>query len=190
MSEQLREWLSLGEYNRQVQAAAQGAGLHARALLDQHNSLDRQLKQQDAAASVARLRQLSGHHKTLTGLDQRLQDTKELVTVYQRWSALVEGRRRAVLHLMLGSLAAIVGILLATVLLNGTIRRSFRQADRRRLHQVRVIARITLQVAAVALILLILFGPPTQLSTLIGLVTAGLAVVMKDFIWPFSVGSL
>src|ERR1019366_4687804 len=59
------------------------------------------------------------------------------------------------------------------------------QTDGQRLHQLRVIARITLQVVAVLLILLILFGPPTQLSTIIGLVTAGLTVAMKDFIVAF-----
>jgi small-conductance mechanosensitive channel len=32
---------------------------------------------------------------------------------------------------------------------------------------------------------LIVFGPPSQLSTAIGLITAGLAVVMKDFIVAF-----
>jgi hypothetical protein len=82
--------------------------------------------------------------------------------------------------LILRSLAAILGILLATVLLNGAMRHAFRQVDRHRLHQLRVIARITLQVAAVLLILLVLFGPPTQLSTIIGLVTAGLTVVMSS----------
>ena len=72
MSEQLREWLSLGEYDRQLQAAAQQAAAHARTLLDRHNTLERQLPDQpDAAASVARLRQLSEQHKTLAGLDQR-----------------------------------------------------------------------------------------------------------------------
>jgi small-conductance mechanosensitive channel len=50
---------------------------------------------------------------------------------------------------------------------------------------VRAIARIALQAVAVLLILLILFGPPTQLSALIGLVTAGLTVALKDFIVAF-----
>ena len=186
LSEQIREWLSLGAYQRQLQAAAQPAALHARTLLDQHNTLQRQLPDQpSAAASVARLRQLSGRQKTLTSLDQREQDTSQLVTVYQRWSGLVETRRRAVLHVMLRSLAAILGILLAAVLLNGAMGHAFRQTDRRRLHQMRVIVRTTLQVAAALLILFVLFGPPTQISTMIGLVTAGLTVVMKDFIVAF-----
>jgi small-conductance mechanosensitive channel len=186
MSEQLRNWLSLGEYHLQLQAAAQQAAAHAQTLLSQHSTLEQQLPNQpDAAASVARLRQLSEQHKTLTGLDQRVQDTKQLATVYQSWSALVENRQRTVLHLMLRSLAAMLGILLVAVLLNGAMRHAFRRTDRHRLHQLRVIARITLQVAAVLLILLILFGPPTQLSTMIGLVTAGFTVVMKDFIVAF-----
>jgi hypothetical protein len=186
MSEQLRNWLSLGEYRRQLQAAAQQAAAHAQTQLSQHGTLEHQLPNQpDAAASVARLRQLSEQHKTLAGLDQRMQDTKQLATVYQGWSALVENRRRTVLHLMLRSLAAILGILLAAVLLNGAMRHAFRRTDRHRLHQLRVITRIALQVAAVLLILLILFGPPTQLSTMIGLVTAGFTVVMKDFIVAF-----
>jgi hypothetical protein len=140
MREQFLSWRSLREYNRQLQAAAQQAGLQTRTLLDQHNALERQLPNQpDAAGSVALLRQLSAQHKTLTGLDQRVQDTNQLVIVYQRWSALVENRERAVLHLMQGSLAAILGILLAAVLLNIGIGRAFSQTDRRRNHQVLVI---------------------------------------------------
>ena len=186
MSEQLREWLALGDYLGRLQVAAQQAAAHAGTLLDQHNALEHQLPNQPGAeASLASLRQLSGQRKKLTGLDQRVEDARQLVAVYRSWSALVENRRRTVLHLTLRSLADILFILLATLLLNSAIRRFLHQTDRHRLHQLRVIARITLQVAAVLLILLILFGPPTQLSTIIGLVTAGLTVAMKDFIVAF-----
>jgi len=184
--EQLQAWFSIGDYDRQLQDAKQHAAAHARALLTQHDTLERQLSvPPDASASVAHLKQISAQRKQLTSLDQRIQDTKQLGTVYQRWSTLVETRRREVLHVLLRSLAAIIGILLVTVLLNGVIRHAFRETDRRRVHQLRMIARIALQVAAVLLILLLVFGPPTQLSTMIGLVTAGLTVVMKDFIMAF-----
>jgi len=186
MSEQVRAWLALREYNRQLQAAAQQAALQSQTLLDQHTTLQRQLPgQPDASVSVAHLRQMAAWQKTLTGLEQRAEDTKQLVATYQRWSVHVVNRQRSVLHRIERSLAAIFGILLAAVLLNSAIRFAFSQAERRRLHQVRVIARITLQVAVVLLILLILFGPPTQLSTMIGLITAGLTVAMKDFIVAF-----
>jgi small-conductance mechanosensitive channel len=186
MSEQLRVWFSLGEYNGQLQAAAQEAALQSQALLYQHNALQPQPSGQvDAEASVTLLRQMGERQKTLTGLEQRVEDTKQLVTAYQRWGALVLNRRRSILHLIERSLAAIFGIALAAVLLNRVIRLAFSKGDRRRLHQVRVIARITVQVAAVLLILLVVFGQPTQLSTIIGLVTAGLTVAMKDFIVAF-----
>jgi small-conductance mechanosensitive channel len=185
MSEQLRAWLSLSEYNRQLQVAAQQAAVQSQTLLDQYNTLQRQLPRQPDASALARLRHMAARQKTLTGLEQRVEDTKQLVTTYQRWSALIVNRQRSVLHLNERSLAAIFGILLAAVLLNGAIRFGFSPTDRRRLHQVRVIARITLQVAAVVSILLVLFGPPTQLSTMIGLITAGLTVAMKDFIVAF-----
>jgi small-conductance mechanosensitive channel len=128
---------------------------------------------------------MAARQKTITGLDERASDTRQLAAVYQNWTALVANRRRAVVHLIVGSLAAILGILLVAVLLNIAMRRAFIHADRRRIHQMRVITRIALQVAAVLLILLIIFGPPTQLSTMIGLITAGLTVVMKDFIMAF-----
>jgi small-conductance mechanosensitive channel len=128
---------------------------------------------------------MGGRQKTLTGLEQRLEDTKQLATAYQRWGVVVLTRRRSVLHLIERSLVTIFGISLAAVLLNSAIGLAFNKGDRRRRHQVRVIARITLQVAAVLLILLVIFGQPTQLSTIIGLVTAGLTVAMKDFIVAF-----
>jgi small-conductance mechanosensitive channel len=186
MSEQLRQWLSLREYNNQLQAAAQQAALQSQTLLKQHNSLQGQLPgQPDASASVARLRQMAAQQKTISGLDQRIEDTKQLVAVYESWSALVVNRRHAVLRLILGSLAAILGVSLAAVLLNSAIRGAFRRGSRRRLHQVQVIARITLQVATILSILVMFFGPPTQISTMIGLITAGITVVMKDFIVAF-----
>lgn len=186
MSEQVRAWFSLRDYNRELQAARQQAALQSQALLDRHNQLQGRLSgAQDASASAARLRQMAAQQKAVTGLDQRVEDTKELAAVYQSWGALVVRRARSVLHQMQGSLAVILGILLAAVLLNSAIGRAFSRTDRRRLHQIRIITRITLQVAAVLLILLIVFGPPTQLSTMIGLITAGVTVVMKDFIVAF-----
>jgi len=186
MNEQFRQWISLREYNSQLQAAAQQAALQSQTLLKQHNSLQGQLPgQPDASASVDRLRQMAAQQKTISGFDQRIDDTKQLVALYESWSALVVNRRHAVLRLILGSLAAILGVSLAAVLLNSAFRGAFRRGPRRRLHQVQVIARITLQVAAILSILVIFFGPPTQISTMIGLITAGITVVMKDFIVAF-----
>jgi small-conductance mechanosensitive channel len=89
------------------------------------------------------------------------------------------------LHLLLGSLAEVLAILLVAILATLAIRRLFRQEDRKRLHQAKVLADVAVQVLAVVLILLVLFGAPNQISTIIGLATAGLTVVLKDFIVAF-----
>jgi small-conductance mechanosensitive channel len=97
----------------------------------------------------------------------------------------MQARRQAVLHLLLISLAKILGILLAAILAIMAIRRLFRLADRHRLHQGQVIAAVAVQFMAVLFILLVMFGPPSQLSTIIGLTTAGLTVVLGNIIVSF-----
>jgi hypothetical protein len=42
-----------------------------------------------------------------------------------------------------------------------------------------------LQINALGLILLVIFGPPRQLGTILGLAGAGLTVALKDFIVSF-----
>jgi small-conductance mechanosensitive channel len=135
---------------------------------------------------VARLRRLSDQRKTLTEIDKRIQDSQQLTDVYKRWSAILESRQRAVMHLMLRSLALILAILLTVILIDRAVRHGFaRQTDRRRLHQMQAMAGIGVQLAGAVPILLIAFGPPTQTSTLIGLATAGLTIALKDFIVAF-----
>jgi hypothetical protein len=186
MSDQTSAWFSLRDYTRRLHDAALQAAARASMLLNLHRRLEQKLSTEpDSPASLEGMRQLSGQHKSLAGLDQRIVDTKQLVTVYQRWSVLVEHRRRAVVRLLLQSLATILAIILVTLFLNRGAGRLFHKTDRRRLHQLRIIARFALQAVALIMILIVLFGPPTQLSTMIGLITAAVTVVMKDFIVAF-----
>ena len=190
--EQVQAWSAFGSTERQVLAAQQEAAALWTALTNQHNQLEKELTsgQQPAAAAgtadkIASLHRLSDQRKTLAELDQRIQDSKQLAGVYQAWGALVQSRRGEVLHLLLGSLAEILAIILAALLANIAIRRLFHETDRKRLHQVRVMAAVAVQLVAVVLIVLVLFGAPNQISTIIGLATAGLTVVLKDFIVSF-----
>ena len=57
--------------------------------------------------------------------------------------------------------------------------------DRRQVETLRSTTRVTLQIIAVLLVLLVIFGPPTQLGTFLGLAGAGLTVALKDFIIAF-----
>jgi small-conductance mechanosensitive channel len=57
--------------------------------------------------------------------------------------------------------------------------------DRRQMQTLRTTARVAVQVIAVLLVLLVIFGPPSQLGTFLGLAGAGLTVALKDFIIGF-----
>ena len=57
--------------------------------------------------------------------------------------------------------------------------------ESRRLNNVRVATRFAIQVAGIAIALLIILGLPSQLATVVALAGAGLTVVLKDFIVGF-----
>jgi small-conductance mechanosensitive channel len=57
--------------------------------------------------------------------------------------------------------------------------------DRRQVETLRTVTRVSVQIVAVLFILLVIFGPPTQLGTFLGLAGAGLTVALKDFIVGF-----
>jgi small-conductance mechanosensitive channel len=52
-------------------------------------------------------------------------------------------------------------------------------------YSVRVLLRLCIQIVGAVLIFLFIFGPPSELSTVLGLTTAGLTVVLQDFIISF-----
>ncbi len=191
LSQQAAAWLSLRTKRDRLQAASREATQAAARLLVQHRTLERQLTDgpqasvSDSKAVVARLHWLSGQRKSLMEFDRRAQDARQLAAVYQIWSGLVDGRMRVALHGALGSVALILAILLAMALADRAVLKAFHQADRKRLHQLRLIATVAVQFSAAILILLIVFGPPTQVTTFLGLATAGLTVVLKDYIVSF-----
>src|SRR5262249_27125606 len=57
--------------------------------------------------------------------------------------------------------------------------------DRRRFQTLCMITRVSLQIICALLIVLVIFGPPNNLGTFLGLAGAGLTVALKDFIIGF-----
>lgn len=204
---QIQAWSSLAGRKRQVEAALDEASTKAALSTREHRALEQLVgrkpvtdiaaglpaddeasdeEEEDPAAMLDRLRRLSDQRKTLAELDRRIQDSEEIADLYRRWDADLDARSRSILHLILLSTGLLSAVCLGAVLLSRIIRQFLgQQADRRRRHQLRLILTISVQLAGLLAALLIIFGPPSQAPTIIGLTTAGLTVVMKDFIVSF-----
>jgi small-conductance mechanosensitive channel len=139
------------------------------------------------AATVSLLKHFSNDRKALAILGKRIQDLDELGSVYGRWGGLVAMNARRALHGIIASALWIVLMLLLVFVINRTGERFFARLSLEPKQRATLVAvtRISVQVVAVILILIVLFGPPNQLSTVLGLAGAGLTVVLKDFIVSF-----
>jgi small-conductance mechanosensitive channel len=140
-----------------------------------------------AGMTIDAMHALSGQRKTMMAYDSRIHDEQQLAAIYQAWGQNAAGRKRVVLHGILVALAIIVAVLILVLLGIVLIRRRFTKKleDRRRLGHLRIVAELLLELIGLAAILIVIFGPPQQMPAIIGLVTAGVTIVMKDFILAF-----
>ena len=196
-----RKWVALRDRYKQLLAAEDEATAAAAALTQAHQTLAAQLKQQRAAfraarqsgdaqqtpAALSRVKEIAEDEKTLSDFDRRIKDEEDLSGVYRDWATLVANRRQRSLNEILQSVALILVICLAAFVGDHLIGRFEAKLtpDRRMLRSLRFIARFGMQVIALALILLVIFGAPGQVTTLLGLAGAGLTVALKDFIVAF-----
>jgi small-conductance mechanosensitive channel len=142
---------------------------------------------EDAAALLNQTKLIASDQKVLTLLDQRIADQKQLAGIYGQWSALLTLQSHALAHKLLFNALIVIIVLIAMLLLDGWLQHLLNnpKLDRRQVETLRSIARVTLRVVAVVVILLIVVGMPTQFGTMIGIVGAGLTVALKDFIVAF-----
>ncbi len=190
----LKKAVALSQNHAALEKKVQDEQAQKREIAQQASSLLRGVSQPDgsdskatAAAALASLKTLTSAEKNLADLDARISDLQNLSRVYANWSALIVSRRRGQLHdILMGVLWIIVAILVA-ILLGRAIDHWFERvtSDRKQLFTLRAVARFTVQALAVVAILLLVFGPPNQLSTFLGLAGAGLTVALKDFIVSF-----
>ena len=142
---------------------------------------------QSAAAAISTLRQLSQDEVNLADLDRRIQDLRDLSMIYGQWTARVDLRQRAALHRLIRPAVLIVLILLAVILAGRLVNRLFDriQLERKQQMTLRSVVWFTVQALGALVILLILFGSPNHMSTVLGLAGAGLTVALKDFVISF-----
>jgi small-conductance mechanosensitive channel len=120
-------------------------------------------------------------------LDDRLQTQQQLSGVYDQWLAQVELQHSIITHLLFQSFALIAFLLLCAALLGALVRMMLDRSkmEQRSLHTLRTIAHLAIQFVVLVLVLLVIFGTPSQTPTILGLATAGLTVVFQDFILAF-----
>ena len=212
--QRFEQWSALHQKQLQMWRAKQDAVSAAAALAAQHNSLARQIEPQnqkstapappasaasaageasnnpgreESAAILKTTKRRAADEKTLSTLDKRIENEKQLANVYGQWIAVVAAEQRAIVNRALRGVLVILVIAVLALFLDDWIGSLLGKLsmDRHQVETLRTAAAVTLQVAGVLLALLVLFGPPSQLGTIVGLAGAGLTVALGDFIVAF-----
>jgi small-conductance mechanosensitive channel len=188
----LRAASSLRQRHRLLRAAQDAAVRRGRQLLAERGALSRETENASQSGgdgtTVARLRTLASRRQTLTQYERRIHDLESLAAVYDKWDTLVLAQQRTILRRILRVFVAIVAILALTLLASRLLHRlltSRTLLDRRRQQTLQFVLSFAVQLVGALLILIVIFGTPQQTPTVIGLATAGLTVVLKDFIVAF-----
>jgi len=202
-----QRWSALHEKQMQLWSAKQDAESAATSFSMRHDALEKQSgtpseqaspisspagtattgSREQSAAMVQSTRHRAGDQKAMTILDKRVADERQLADVYGNWIAVVAAKQRAVVHRAMIGVAIILGILLFGLFFDGWLEHLLGKTslDRRQVETLRTVTRVSLQIFAVLFILLVVFGPPSNLGTFLGLAGAGLTVALKDFIVGF-----
>ncbi|MDB4889975.1 MAG: hypothetical protein JWL61_1830 [Gemmatimonadetes bacterium] len=158
---------------------------------------DIQLQHAMAAAESASVKLAAQHEKldadstsrahSINNLSRRSSNQKRLARVYTNWLDELQWQERGLGNRALRGLVAILAIGLVLIFADAMVMRVLRNFDikRRSAERLRVVSRVVIQALGFLLILIIVFGTPNNLGTIIGLAGAGLTVALKDFIVSF-----
>ena len=142
---------------------------------------------EEAAALLQKTEQVTSDLKIVASLGKRVETHRELSALYGQWLQLLTNRQWAVFHRAIIGVLVILGIALValffTTWMNSLVNRL--SMDRRQIQSLHTVTRVAWQFLALLFILLVIFGPPGQLGTFLGLAGAGLTVALKDFIVGF-----
>ena len=163
------------------QAAAAAANINASATAGPATAQD------TIKSRVARMAQAHAYSQMHSIADDQLQTQQQLSAVYGKWLAQVQLQHSIVTHLALQSLSLIAFLILCGVLLATVAAKLLDRSrmEQRRLHTLRTIVGLGIQFLTFLMVLLVVFGAPSQVPTILGLGAAGLTVVFQDFILAF-----
>jgi len=213
--QRFQQWSALHQKQLQLWRAKQDAISASMAFTAEHKSLERQIdsqnekssvsvapragsssagasetdntSQEESAAIMKTTKRRAADEKTLATLDKRVDNEKRLANLYVHWISVVASEQRAIVNGGLRGVLVILTVAIVGIFINDWIGGLLGKlsTDRRQVETLRGIASVTLQIVGVLAVLLVIFGPPTQLGTILGLVGAGLTVALKDFIVAF-----
>ena len=192
----LKVWRSQLDRYASIKQAMQQAQADIVSLTAEHKALEAKANASTTAQGsgtpdrVSRLTNIiekAEERQLLTICSDRIQTEQQLAAVYGKWSAQVLLQHRTLLHLILQSLALIAFIIICIILCDALVRWLIANPalDRRQTQTLRSVLQLGIQVVGGLLILLVVFGWPQQMSTVLGLTTAGLTIAMQDFILAF-----
>ncbi len=194
----IRAWLAQRSRYQLLQQSKQKAEADAASLMAKHSALEAQASkgtgssangqaEPDTATRLAMMQQRSQQRQILSIYDDRIQTEQQLAAVYGKWGNQVLLQHRIVMHLIMQSLAVIAFILICVILCTALVRHLMDRPglDGRRLRTLRTLTELGVQLVGLVLVLLVIFGMPSEVSTIVGLTTAGLTVALQSFILAF-----
>ena len=193
-AQQLSTWRSLRNRKQLIAQAEQLGKADVAALTGDSANMKTELAGlgnkavgESSTERINRLRQISAQQNILSILNDRLGAQQQLVSLYRRWGDQVELQQKIVIHLILQSLALIAAICILVVLAGWGLQLALERIvhDPRQKQTLKTVLNLGTQLVGLLVILLIIFGLPQQMPTILGLLTAGLTVVFQDFILAF-----
>jgi small-conductance mechanosensitive channel len=196
----------LHQKDREIDDDRSQAALAIQRLLQQHAALDSRLHQEEqqsaenaaqpqrpraasprsdqkkAANDIDRMHRLTQEQSDLTGFDEQVQREQQLDDVYDRWQTVTARQRTQTLHILFRELIKLIVFLCGLIILDGLAEHLSHRLHREesRISTLRRLTRVGCIIAALIGTLLLAFGRPQQLATILGLAGAGLTVAFED----------
>jgi small-conductance mechanosensitive channel len=195
LAEQTLAWWAQRSREQLIEQAEQLARADAAALTADHGRIQHQAETGETNAATktagesnsARVKELQGlatQRGILSIVDDRLSAQQQLAALYVRWGDQIELQHKIILRLVLRSLALIAIIVLLTILASWALQMTFVRMSRdwRERQTLRILLNRAIEAIGLLLVLVVIFGPPRQMATTLGVAVAGLVLVFRDFI--------
>ncbi len=189
--ERLKAWFDQRSRYASIEQAAAETQSDAQKIIAEYNALEAKVNAAKASGSdgvtLSELEDRTTERQILSIDDDRIQTNQQLAGVYAKWGDQVLLQHRILLHLVLQSLEAIILIAMCMIAGDAVVRNLTERPslDHKKMHTLQTILRVTVQLVGILLIVVVVFGPPHQTTTMIGLATAALTISLQDYILAF-----